>query len=134
MHKLNSAIRCVLMCIGLGWGNAHAEDFSFSVPYDATNLPPEIRFLRVACSVWLGGTPIGSGQYRVAVNGGTVRGEAIVAFNATHGQDPQRATRWTCGLIFDEDESGEKSYAFSDPSDSFPTVSRNITAQGEIQR
>ncbi|MSQ58679.1 MAG: hypothetical protein EXR36_03295 [Betaproteobacteria bacterium] len=114
--------------------NASAEDFSFTVPFDATNLPPEIRFMRVACSVWQGGTPIGSGQYRVAVAGGVARGEAIVTFNATKGQDPKRATRWTCGLIFDEDEAGEKSFAFSDPSDSFPTVSRSITAQGDIER
>jgi hypothetical protein len=114
--------------------NAQAEDFSFTVPFDATNLPPEIRFVRVACSVWQGGTPIGSGQYRVAVTGGMVRGEAIVAFNAVKGQDPKRATRWTCGLIFDEDEAGEKSFAFSDPTDSFPTVSRSITAQGDIER
>ncbi len=114
--------------------SASAEDFSFSVPYEATHLPPEIRFLRVTCSVWQGGTPIGSGQYRVGVSGGTVRGEAIVTFSANKGQDPRRATRWTCGLIFDEDEKGEKSFAFSDASDSFPTVSRNITAQGDIQR
>lgn len=122
----------ILVATLLG-AHAHAEDFSFSVPYEATNLPPEIRFLRVTCSVWRGGIPIGSGQYRVGVTGGTVRGEAIVTFNANKGQDPQRATRWTCGLIFDEDEAGEKSFAFSDASDSFPTVSRNITAQGDIE-
>lgn len=115
-------------------GTTQAEDFAFTVPYDASNLPPEIRFVRVTCSVWQGGTPIGSGQYRVAVSGGVVRGEAVVAFNASRGQDPLRATRWSCGLIFDADETGEKSYAFSDASDSFPTVSRSITAQGDIQR
>ena len=132
MNKLILRAFCALCCLGTLPGIARADDFAFTVPYDATNLPPEIHYLRVTCSVWQGGTPIGSGQYKVAVNGGAVRGEAIVTFNATRGQDPRRATRWTCGLIFDEDEAGEKSYAFSDPSDSFPTVSRNITAQGEI--
>ncbi|MBM3396395.1 MAG: hypothetical protein FJY37_17570 [Betaproteobacteria bacterium] len=114
--------------------SAHAEDFSFSVPFDVMNLPPEIRFLRVTCTVWEHGSPIGSGQYRVGVSGGTARGEAVVAFNAHRGQDAQRATRWTCGLSFDVDEAGEKSYAFTEPGDSFPTVSRNITAQGDIRR
>lgn len=118
----------------LSCANVQAEDFLFTVPFDVTQLPPEIRFMRVTCSVWQGGIPIGSGQYRVAVTGGTVRGEAVVAFNASKGQDPRSATRWTCGLIFDEDEAGEKSYAFSDATDSFPTVSRNITAQGDIAR
>lgn len=112
---------------------ARAEDFSFTVPYDAMKLPPEIGYLRVTCTVWEGGTPIGAGHYRVAVTGGVARGEAVISFNADRGQDPQRATRWTCGLIFDEDERGEKSYAFTEPEDSFPTVSRNITAQGDIR-
>lgn len=120
--------------LALFWGAARAEDFSFTVPFDAMNLPPEIRFLRVTCTVWEGGTPIGSGQHRVPISGGIARGEAVVTFNASRGEDPQRATRWTCGLIFDEDEAGEKSYAFTEPGDSFPTVSRNITAQGDIRR
>ena len=134
MKKFKNVGGYALTWASIALGSAHADDFSFTVPFDAMNLPPEIRFVRVTCSVWQGGTPIGSGQYRAPVNGGVVRGEAIVSFNATRGQDPLRATRWTCGLIFDEDESGDKSYAFSEPGDSFPTVSRNITAQGEIHR
>ena len=134
MNKLKHVLSATLLLALTHMGAVCADDFSFTIPFDATNLPPEIRFVRVTCSVWQGGTPIGSGQYRIGVNGGTVRGEALVSFNASRGQDPLRATRWTCGLIFDEDEAGEKSYAFTEPADSFPTVSRNITAQGEIHR
>lgn len=132
--NLTRWMACALCGVALGPTGAQAEDFSFTVPFDAMNLPAEIHFLRVTCTVWEGGSPIGSGQYRAAVSGGVARGEAVVAFNAHRGQDPQRATRWTCGLIFDEDEAGEKSYAFTEPGDSFPTVSRNITAQGDIRR
>ena len=114
--------------------NVQAEDFLFTVPFDVTHLPPVILFVLVSFSVWQVGIPIGSVQYRASVAGGAVRGEAVVAFNASKGQDPRSATRWTCGLIFDEDETGEKSYAFSDATDSFPTVSRNITAEGEIAK
>ena len=83
---------------------AAAEDFTFVVPVEVTNLPPEINRMTVSCSASIApGTPglpprmIGSSATQVTISGGAYRGDVTVAFNASLS-DAGYANEYSCGI------------------------------------
>lgn len=90
---------------------ATAADFTFTVPVQVSNLPPDSRNASVHCSVYSVGrlrpgsspAPDGSGFARMGTGtlaGGAFRGEVTVTVNANAGVDPATITEYSCGLSF----------------------------------
>ena len=86
---------------------ARAVDFTFTVPVELVNLPPDSRSGIVCCSVHT--TPIAPGTSPVGVGsgcgfftiaGGAYRGEVTVAADANPGVDPATVTHYSCGVAF----------------------------------
>jgi zona occludens toxin (predicted ATPase) len=94
----------------LGASSARAEDFNFTVPVQASNLPPNVEGLTVVCAALARGDvglgAIGGASVRVAVTGGAYRDDVVVRFNANPGKDPRLATRYQCVGAFDGHERG----------------------------
>jgi hypothetical protein len=105
MKKLSLPLICAA---ALGFaGPALAEDFTFTVPVQLTNLPTGITGFNVQCSVlasqvWEGrtiqGRSIGSGATYVHISGGSYSGDVTVAFNHATLEDPHLAVFYGCAI------------------------------------
>lgn len=100
-------ILTILVSIGFLFmdSNASSEDFTFDVPVRVINLHPDIRSVKVVCSVSntaspFGGVNIGQGQTEFPLMDGSYSGTAAIRFNANTGIDPGRARSWGCSLRF----------------------------------
>ena len=88
-----------------------AADFTFTVPVQVSNLPPDSRNASVHCLVYRVGrlrpgaspAPDSSGAALMGTGtlaGGAFRGEVTVTVNANPGVDPATITDYSCGLSF----------------------------------
>ena len=82
--------------------SAHAEDFTFTVPYSTTDIPANIRTLRITCEVTdSAGGQIGLKDFDFNIPGGgdTMSSlRATLKFNALPGKQAIAATRYKCTL------------------------------------
>ncbi len=109
MHRrLQSFCLIAAILLGLSTGAAWAADFTFTVPVQLSNLPPDSRSGVVSCSLHTSavGTPragtvgVGNGNGFFTPVGGAYRGEVTVTANANPGVDPATVTHYSCGLAF----------------------------------
>ncbi len=115
-HKLWALL--TMAVISLAANTAQAGQFTITVPVRATNLPPNIDAMLLACLLYtneprLGGRNIGIGRQRVEISGGAYSGNATISFDVTPGQDPAAATHYECMGSFVGDESGATVHYFS---------------------
>jgi hypothetical protein len=111
------------MCAALLSSPASAQQFTFAVPIDVSNLPPNIDRMFVHCSIF-SGTPLrpvhDATTYRetqIAIpqvpfpgdasrTVGTYRGDAVVTLNVRPGVDPSIVTHYRCFAQFGGTEGG----------------------------
>lgn len=108
MHRrYQSLLAFTAIVLSFASGSAWAANFTFTVPVEVANLPPDSRQGIVDCSlhtspIRLGTSPVGvgSGFGTFTISGGAYRGEVTVAANANPGVDPATVTHYSCGLAF----------------------------------
>jgi hypothetical protein len=121
MHMKSFLRPTLALALFLGAAAVRGEDFTFTVPVQATDLPPSVEGLTVNCRALaapqgldasrfrnaLDEFPIiGGGSSRVGITGGAYRGDVVVRFSASQGKDPGRATAYRCTGTFDGHERG----------------------------
>ncbi len=80
---------------------AAAFDFTFTIPVQFTNLPPEVTQFLVGCYVQVpSGATVGQGSRMIPITGGGFTGDVTLQFNANTGMDPATATRYQCSGYF----------------------------------
>ncbi len=84
-------------------GIATAEDFTFTVPVEITNLPPEINYGTAYCELIIrepgrGTRTAGNVGRGFRISGGAYRGDVTVAVNAAPGVEPGSVTHYKCFL------------------------------------
>jgi hypothetical protein len=97
-----------------------AQQFTFTVPVQVSNLPPTVELMRVTCGLYYG-TPlrtIGDPATRETIvtipqvpsaAGGTVgefSGDVVVVQNVRPGLDPALVTHYSCRGLFQGTEGG----------------------------
>lgn len=89
-------------------GAAAAEDFTFVVPVQVSNVPPAIARLAVACAV-INSSPtpgreplgiIGNGVSFVPVSGGAFNGDVTVQLNANLRENAGFADHYVCYIAY----------------------------------
>ncbi|MEO8055419.1 MAG: hypothetical protein ABI768_09700 [Acidobacteriota bacterium] len=131
-HHSRLSLVPVLVLV-LGSAAAYAEDFNFTVPVQASNLPPNVEGLTVSCAAL---TParfsngqasvsetLVAAQVRVAITGGAYRGDVVVRATAPQGKDPRDAIKYRCEGWFDGHERGVQTVYFRTPTLVFPLAS-----------
>jgi len=104
--------------------SALAEEFTITVPIDVRNLPPNVNGMLLACWVYSRTGNIGIGRLRVNISGGNYRGDAVIPFNVSPGQDPATVTSYECAGSFVGEEGGGTVHYFSSSSGpTFPLAS-----------
>jgi len=102
MRRFTILAACLLV-VGVA-GRASAYDFTFTIPLQFTNLPPEVASVQAWCYVFMGGTSvgpaIGTANRNFPISGGAYSGDVTIQFNADAGRDPATATRYQCGVYF----------------------------------
>ncbi len=129
MHRrYQSLLAFAAIVLSFASGPAWTADFTFTVPVEVSNLPPDSRRGRVDCGLHINlrpGTrpaPVGGGQSMFAISAGAYRGEVTVAVNANSGIDPATVTHYTCGLAFIATVRGrDKSFSYN-LNDTPPTL------------
>ncbi|MHB8883420.1 MAG: hypothetical protein ACYC69_18180 [Thermodesulfovibrionales bacterium] len=91
--------------LSLASGPVWAADFTFTVPVEVSNLPPDSRQGAVSCSLHtsparLGAAGVGNGYVPFTISSGAYRGEVTVTANANPGIDPVTVTHYSCALSF----------------------------------
>ena len=105
MHMgFKSALVVTLLMLFAAAGPAWAEDFTFTVPVELSNLPPEINAGTAFCELIIKETgratmTAGNRGRGFAIAGGAYRGELTIAFNANPGIEPARVTHYKCYLV-----------------------------------
>ena len=122
MHRrYQSLMAFAAIVLSFASGPAWAADFTFTVPVELANLPPDSRQGVVGCSLRTSpvGTPrsgtvgVGNGNGFFTISGGAYRGEVTVVANANPGVDPATVTHYTCGLSFTATLRGrDQSFAY----------------------
>src|SRR3989344_4043384 len=109
MHRrYQSLLAFAAIVLSFASGPTWAADFTFTVPVELSNLPPDSRMGSVSCALRTSavGTPrsgtvgVGNGRGTFTISGGAYRGEVTVTANANPGVDPATVTHYTCGLAF----------------------------------
>jgi len=109
MHRrYQSLLAFAAIVLSFASGPTWAADFTFTVPVELSNLPPDSRRGVVSCALRTSavGTPrsgtvgVGNGHGLFTISGGDYRGEVTVTANADPGVDPATVTHYTCGLAF----------------------------------
>ncbi len=97
----------------LSAGPLVAEDFTITIPYNFSRLPPSVAMFFAHCSVYsndpsLGGVSMGEGTRSLNLPGlSPFKGNLVVSFNVRPGQDPALATRYECtGYFSGRDSNG----------------------------
>ena len=76
--------------------------FTFTVPLQLSNLPPEIDSYSIGCSVFpSGGILLGTARTRGTISGGAVNTEVVVSVTANPVSDPALASEYSCSLHLD---------------------------------
>ncbi len=79
-------------------GTANAEDFTFKVNLNVSNLLPRTRPI-VSCSVYQGSMPIGRKSSRpLSTSNGSRSGTVTIKFNVQQGKNSADANRYRCDL------------------------------------
>lgn len=108
MTGSKSKIAVLLGALGLvavmsaGADGPAGPHFTFTVPLQLANLPPEIRQYEVQCAVSTASGPewyIVSGNTRRDIVGGAVNTEVVVPVTVGRFQDPGRAVEYSCHLF-----------------------------------
>ena len=78
---------------------AQTPQFTFTVPVDLKNLPPEIDSYSVSCEIEDGSARIlGGGSKNGTIAGGSFRGDVVVTINVAAPKDPSTAQAYGCVL------------------------------------
>jgi hypothetical protein len=85
------------------FAQAAGEHFTFTVPYATHALGPEIRSMRITCSVLGAGgaddvIAIADQDFSIPAGGDTGSRTATLRFNASPGKDPSKAVRYRCAM------------------------------------
>jgi hypothetical protein len=108
MHgKFQTLLVFAVVALSFASGPAWAADFTFTVPVELSNLPPDSRMGQVSCllltrPVRAGGlgTLAGTARGTFAISGGAFRGEVTATGDANPGVDPATITNYSCGFGF----------------------------------
>lgn len=106
MHRgYQSLLAFAAIVLGFASGPAWAADFTFTVPVEVANLPPDSTAVLVDCHLYTsadarpgGRGHVGSSYGRSTISGGAYRGEVTTAGNANPGVDPATVTHYSCSL------------------------------------
>jgi hypothetical protein len=91
----------VLVLVSALAAPAAAYDFTFTIPVQFTNLPPEVTQFIVGCVAQLpSSASVGQGNRIIPITGGAYTGDVTIQFNAITGMDPATATRYQCTAYF----------------------------------
>lgn len=78
---------------------AAGPHFTFTVPLELNNLPPEINEYSVRCTVIAGVGLLARGETRGAISSGRFRGDVVVNVTVPEpARNPSDATAYKCGL------------------------------------
>lgn len=103
---------------------ASAEDFTFIVPVQLSNLPPEVDEMRVGCAALIlptasaGARMVGSRTLRVPISGGAYSGDVTVSFDASRPEDLPLVNGYSCEI--NSFSAGHTSYYAGQPARMFP--------------
>lgn len=104
-HVYPSFFAILAIALGLPSAPAWAEDFTFTVPVQVSNLPPDSTRVGVSCHLYTNAAARPGGRGHVgslygfaAISGGAFRGEVTAASNANPGVDPATVTHYSCAL------------------------------------
>jgi hypothetical protein len=141
MKKTTALCLCISFAIVLGAAAAQAEDFTFSIPVELSNMHPDVHTGRIYCRVKDEGRhEVASGGANFRLSGGSYHGVVTVAFD---GSDPSRvvnAHSYTCTLLFgiegamgmyEPDPPGGRSHNLPDTP---YTIERLTPAPGSVLR
>ena len=100
--KIRTTLRlCTSFAIVVGAASAQADDFTFSLPVEISNMHPDVHTGRVFCRVNdERRREVAAGGASFRLSGGSYHGVVTVAFN---GSDPSRvvsAHSYSCTLLF----------------------------------
>jgi len=106
MHRTHQSwLALIAVAVGVASGPALAADFTFTVPVQVTNLPPDSRQGGVSCALYTSptisaGRDVGRSTANLPISGGAYRGEVTVAIDVRPGVDPATVTHYSCALSF----------------------------------
>ena len=99
---------------------AFAEDFTFTVPVDFSNLPPDVTHATIGCSAYrsASGGGVGAGGRNITITAGAYHGDVTMRFDAYPERDPATATHYACTALLMG--SGDVIYARAGETPTFP--------------
>jgi hypothetical protein len=119
--KLSNALPLIFAgAVGFFATAAFAEDFTFTVPVDFSNLPPEITRAAITCNAYRSaiGGGVGARGAGITITGGAYHGDVTIRFDAYPERDPATATHYECTAVLMG--SGEVIYARVGETPTFP--------------
>lgn len=125
-HQTWTTMAITALAFGVMSGIATAEDFTFTVPVEIANLPPEINYGIANCELIIrepgrSARAAGNVGRGFRISGGAYRAEVTVAVNAAPGVEPGNVTHYKCYLELQGTLRGTPvSYNFRDEGFTLP--------------
>jgi len=137
LHVSRAALAVVATCALLSPGTASAEDVTFHIPVEMTDVHSDVDQFRVQCYLFAGPLTIGSGQTDTVITGSAFMKTVDVvvtnsyATESSHADGSQQPTNYSCQLFLHNGPLDNWGSVIG-PGNSSPTDWRRETRRGNI--